>query len=93
MAQGSKKSTKSLYVCTACGATFPKWSGQCGECQAWNVLEENLAPASGAASGRFSGYAGENAAGVVMLSEVGVEREQLNLYRLVFQEGRIVGIA
>ena len=75
MAQGSKKSTKSLYVCTACGATFPKWSGQCGECQAWNVLEENLAPASGAASGRFSGYAGENAAGVVMLSEVGVERE------------------
>jgi DNA repair protein RadA/Sms len=76
MAQGGKKAAKSLYVCTACGATFPKWSGQCGECQAWNVLEESLAPvSSGNATGRFAGYAGENAAGVVMLADVDVERE------------------
>lgn len=76
MAQGGKKAAKSLYVCTACGASFPKWSGQCGECQAWNVLEESLAPpASGNTTGRFAGYAGENAAGVVMLADVEVERE------------------
>ena len=23
---------KRLYGCTECGATFPKWAGQCGEC-------------------------------------------------------------
>jgi len=26
---------KRLYGCTECGATFPKWAGQCGECGAW----------------------------------------------------------
>lgn len=28
------------YICDACGHAFNKWSGQCGECQAWNTLEE-----------------------------------------------------
>ena len=23
---------RSVYACTECGAQFPKWSGQCGEC-------------------------------------------------------------
>lgn len=76
MAQGGKKTAKSLYVCTACGATYPKWSGQCTECRAWNVLEESLAPvSSGNAASRFAGYAGENLAAVLMLADVEVERE------------------
>lgn len=29
------------YICDACGHAFNKWSGQCGECQAWNTLEES----------------------------------------------------
>ena len=29
---------KRMYGCTECGATFPKWAGQCGECGAWNTL-------------------------------------------------------
>ena len=33
---------KRLYGCTECGATFTKWAGQCGECQAWNTLVETV---------------------------------------------------
>lgn len=36
------KKVKTQHVCTECGAHFPRWSGKCGECQAWNTLEERL---------------------------------------------------
>jgi DNA repair protein RadA/Sms len=29
-----------IYVCQACGAAHPKWSGQCTACGAWNGLVE-----------------------------------------------------
>jgi DNA repair protein RadA/Sms len=76
MAQGGRKPAKSIYICSACGATSPKWAGQCPECLAWNVMEESLAPAAGSqASGRFSGYAGEQSAAVLTLAEVETEQE------------------
>src|SRR5699024_4929500 len=31
---------KSVYVCNACGASQPKWAGQCPDCGAWNTLSE-----------------------------------------------------
>ena len=33
---------KSLYLCQQCGATTPKWTGQCPECNAWNSLQETV---------------------------------------------------
>lgn len=30
----------SLFVCSSCGAEYPKWSGQCSSCKEWNTLEE-----------------------------------------------------
>ena len=36
---------KSIYSCTECGATAPKWQGQCPGCGAWNTLVETLARA------------------------------------------------
>jgi DNA repair protein RadA/Sms len=46
----SVTSRKIVYACQECGASFPKWQGQCGECGAWNTLVESAAPA--AARGR-----------------------------------------
>src|SRR5574343_241231 len=34
---------KTIYSCTECGATNPKWQGQCPGCNAWNTLVETLA--------------------------------------------------
>ena len=31
-----------VYRCADCGTSFPKWSGQCSSCQAWNTLVEDV---------------------------------------------------
>ena len=33
---------RSIYVCQSCGATAPKWAGQCPECGEWNTLVESV---------------------------------------------------
>ena len=47
---------KTLYVCTECGGTCPKWEGKCPHCGAWNTLQES--PESNAVSRRFAPLAG-----------------------------------
>ena len=34
--------SKTLYSCTECGGTSPKWQGQCPHCNAWNTLVETV---------------------------------------------------
>lgn len=38
---------KTLYTCTACGGTTPKWLGRCPHCGEWNTLQETVAEAPG----------------------------------------------
>lgn len=33
---------KTVYVCSSCGVETPRWSGQCGSCQEWNTLIEDV---------------------------------------------------
>ncbi len=33
---------KSIYTCTECGGTSPKWLGKCPSCNAWNTLVEGI---------------------------------------------------
>ncbi|HRF62325.1 MAG TPA: DNA repair protein RadA [Candidatus Competibacter sp.] len=50
---------RTIYACTECGAQTSKWSGQCGDCGAWNTLQETLATPSVAKGGsKPAGYAG-----------------------------------
>ena len=35
--------SKSIYSCSECGATSPKWQGQCPGCGGWNTLVESVA--------------------------------------------------
>jgi DNA repair protein RadA/Sms len=64
---------KRMYGCTECGATFPKWAGQCTECGAWNTLVETVLESGSAAppSGR-SGWTGQQTQ-IRTLAEVSVE--------------------
>jgi DNA repair protein RadA/Sms len=32
---------RKLFVCQKCGATYPKWMGQCTSCQEWDTLLES----------------------------------------------------
>ena len=38
---------KTIYTCSECGGTSPKWLGKCPHCQAWNTLEETRVDAPG----------------------------------------------
>ena len=51
---------KAQYQCQECGATVPKWSGQCADCGNWNTLVEVAVEARpGKANPRFAGYSSE----------------------------------
>jgi len=45
--------SKSVFSCTECGATAPKWQGQCPGCGQWNTLVEALAEVATVGSKRF----------------------------------------
>ncbi len=62
---------KRLYGCTECGATFPKWSGQCPECGAWNTLVETVIDNSPMSSSSKS-WTGQSAQ-IKTLAEVSTE--------------------
>jgi len=49
---------RSIYVCQSCGATSPKWLGQCPGCQSWNTLEESVTQDTGASAHRYESMAG-----------------------------------
>jgi DNA repair protein RadA/Sms len=59
---------KMIFTCNDCGAQFPKWSGQCGDCGAWNsIIQEALIASK--ANARQVGYSGQ-AAVITSLSDV-----------------------
>ena len=71
------KAAKPIYVCSDCGAGFPKWAGQCADCGAWNTLLEQAPSAGTPSGGRFAGYSGDaKAQSVRRLSEVAAESTQ-----------------
>ena len=58
---------KTLFTCTECGGTSPRWLGKCPSCNAWNTLIESVAEA-GPGKNRYSGaqFAGLAQAQAVM---------------------------
>jgi DNA repair protein RadA/Sms len=51
---------KTIYSCTECGASEPKWQGQCPACLAWNTLVESIEESGGSTNryaNKFEGLA------------------------------------
>ncbi|MEY2842245.1 MAG: hypothetical protein RI920_282 [Pseudomonadota bacterium] len=61
---------KSIYTCSDCGATSPRWMGKCSACNAWNTLVEGVAEPSGGAASRNRFQSLAKAAPVTTLSEI-----------------------
>ena len=49
---------KTIYSCTECGASSPKWQGQCPGCGVWNTLVETVAEAETPGAKRFAALGG-----------------------------------
>jgi DNA repair protein RadA/Sms len=45
---------KTIYTCTECGGTAPKWLGKCPSCAAWNTLIESVAESAAPAKNRYT---------------------------------------
>ncbi len=65
-----KTKSKILYCCRECGATAPKWAGQCADCGAWNTMTEEIAQKAVPQEGRFAGYADAAGSRVTSIAEV-----------------------
>jgi DNA repair protein RadA/Sms len=45
---------KTIYTCTECGGTSPKWLGKCPSCAAWNTLIESVAESAVSGKNRYT---------------------------------------
>lgn len=78
---------KTQYVCQTCGAAYPKWIGQCLECNAWNTLvEERVEPVKTKTSANYAGAQSE----VISLNEVAV-REYTRIPLGMTELDRVLG--
>jgi len=48
---------KTIYTCSDCGGTSPKWLGKCPHCNAWNTLIEGVAESTSPVKNRFASLA------------------------------------
>ncbi len=71
------KKQKIAFVCTECGADYPRWSGQCTACGEWNTVKEVHLGSSGRSKSE-GGYAG-TITEVQLLSDVNLaEAERIS---------------
>jgi DNA repair protein RadA/Sms len=62
---------KTLFSCSECGGTSPKWLGKCPHCEAWNTLVESRVSDAASSKNRYSERAGLAPASAVMaLSDI-----------------------
>lgn len=82
-----KKSKTSQFVCQSCGAISAKWQGKCFQCGAWDSITEQV---SVLPNKSISGYSGNDAEGVVLLSTV--EASQSDRFHTGWEEfDRVLG--
>ncbi|QFT59568.1 hypothetical protein FIU94_12105 [Sulfitobacter sp. THAF37] len=62
------KPTKT-FSCTACGASYNKWSGRCDACGAWNTIQED----AGISAGPPSKSLGARRGSAMTLTDLGTE--------------------
>lgn len=66
--------SKIAYVCSDCGSEYPRWQGQCTDCNAWNTISEfRVAAKSKSTTSRYEGYAGAADNKVQTLDQVNLE--------------------
>lgn len=68
---------KTQFICTNCGANYPKWQGKCDDCGEWNTLEEQAVPEKALSRNKSGGYAGVTAGKVQKLTEVELSQDTL----------------
>ena len=67
--------SKSVYVCSDCGADSPKWVGKCPACGAWNTYVEEVISKEPASRRAIYGLKSEDKVRPVLLRDITAEEE------------------
>ncbi len=68
--------SKEIFICQNCGASSPKWQGQCAGCGEWNTLLAEVSPA-GPRKSAVSARAARIDASSSLAAQAGLESPRL----------------
>lgn len=69
--------TKTVYICSNCGADSPKWIGKCPNCGEWNTyVEETVVKESPAARRGTAAFSSSSKPRPVLLRGISAEKEE-----------------
>ena len=91
----AKDKLKTIYVCTQCGETSPRWLGRCPSCGAWNTMTEDVvaepAKASGAKSSAPSRTPGQTTLTPLSLKSISTTEEKNRIITGIHELDRVLG--
>lgn len=91
----AKDRRKTIYVCTQCGETSPRWLGRCPSCGAWNTMEEDVVaePPKGAGSRAAAParVAGQTSLTPLKLKNVSTTEEKSRIITGIGELDRVLG--
>ena len=89
---------KSIYVCSNCGETSPRWMGRCPSCGEWNTMTEDVVMVeskstaakrnASVATGRIQGQTSLNAD---RLSDISTDEEKSRIVTGIHELDRVLG--
>ena len=88
---------KTVYVCSNCGETSPRWMGRCPSCGSWNTMNEDVvaeAPKSGTAAAKQAAAArpeGVTTLTAKRLSEISMTEEKSRILTGISELDRVLG--
>ena len=85
---------KTIYVCTNCGETSPRWMGKCPSCGSWNTMIEDVVAPEPRAAGKGSASArqeGVTSLTARRLSEISTTEETSRIVTGITELDRVLG--
>ena len=88
---------KTVYVCSNCGETSPRWMGRCPSCGSWNTMNEDVvaeAPKAGTTAARQAAAArpeGVTSLTAKRLSEISTTEEKSRILTGISELDRVLG--
>lgn len=89
-----KDKVKTIYVCTSCGETSPRWLGKCPSCGLWDSMTEDVVVKQSPSIARASAAQKISRAGQVQvskLSEISVTEDKSRIVTDIKELDRVLG--
>ena len=90
----AKDKLKTVYVCTQCGETSPRWLGRCPSCGAWNTMVEDVVAEPAKTSAKAAGQSrtpGQTSLKPLKLNLVSTTEEKSRIVTGIGELDRVLG--